>query len=152
VGGVSDSQIMNLKLIRQTFTDSSTIGSLFIDDVFECYTLEDTVRLPGIKIPGATAIPYGSYEVIIDYSNRFARNMPHVLNVPMFEGIRIHSGNTSADTEGCILLGTTKGPDIIYESKAAFAKFYPKLEEGLRQGEVRIEITNIDTPRTPDMG
>ena len=133
---------MNLTLIRQIFTDKSTIGSLYIDGKFECYTLEDTVRPPGIKIPGATAIPYGSYEVIIDYSKRFARNMPHLLNVPMFEGIRIHSGNTSADTEGCILIGTSKGKDIIYESKAAFAKFYPKLEEGLKRGEVRIEITN----------
>ena len=132
---------MNLKLIRQIFTDTSTIGSLYIDGVFECFTLEDTVRKPGIKISGATAIPYGSYEVIIDYSNRFARNMPHVLNVPMFEGIRIHSGNTSSDTEGCILLGASKGKDIIYESKSAFAKFYQKLEEGLRKGEVRIEIT-----------
>jgi len=133
---------MNLKLIRQIFTEKSTIGSLFIDNNFECYTLEDIVRPPGIKIPGATAIPYGNYEVIIDYSNRFARNMPHFLNVPMFEGIRIHPGNTSADTEGCILVGTSKVTDIIYESKAAFAKFYPKLEEGLRHGEVRIEITN----------
>jgi hypothetical protein len=131
---------MNLKLIRQIFTTKSTIGSLFIDGRFECFTLEDVVRPPGIKIPGATAIPYGNYKVIIDYSNRFARNMPHVLNVEMFEGIRIHPGNTSRDTEGCILLGTSKGQDIIYESKAAFAKFYPKLEEGLKQGEVRIEI------------
>jgi len=134
---------MNLKLIRQIFTSKSTIGSLFIDDKFECYTLEDVVRAPGIKIPGVTAIPYGIYEVIIDYSNRFARNMPHVLNVPMFEGIRIHSGNTASDTEGCILLGTTTGKDIIYESKAAFVKFYLKLEEGLKHGEVRIEITKI---------
>jgi hypothetical protein len=133
---------MNLKLIRQIFTDTSTIGSLFIDEIFECFTLEAVVRAPGIKIPGVTAIPYGSYEVVIDFSNRFARNMPHVLRVPMFEGIRIHSGNTSRDTEGCILLGTTKGKEIIYESKAAFMKFYPKLEEGLQQGEVRIEITN----------
>jgi hypothetical protein len=145
VGGVSDYQpsiIMNLKLIRQIFSETSTIGSLYIDDEFECYTLEDVVRAPGIKIPGMTAIPYGSYEVIIDYSNRFARNMPHVLNVPMFEGIRIHSGNTSCDTEGCILLGSSKGKDIIYESKAAFVEFYPKLEEGLRLGEVRIGITS----------
>jgi hypothetical protein len=133
---------MNLKLIRQIFTDKSTIGSLYIDDQFECYTLEDVVRPPGIKIPGATAIPYGNYEVIIDYSNRFARNMPHVLCVPMFERIRIHSGNTSADTEGCILLGTTKGTDIIYESRNAFIKFYSRLEEGLKAGEVRIETTN----------
>ena len=133
--------IMNLTLIRQIFTEQSTIGSLSIDGVFECFTLEDTVRAPGIKIPGRTAIPYGNYEVIIDYSQRFARTMPHILNVPMFAGIRIHSGNTASDTEGCILLGASKGKDSIYESKSAFAKFYPKLEEALRRGEVRIEIT-----------
>ncbi len=131
---------MNIKLIRETFTDRSTIGSLYIDDVFECYTLEDVIRPPRIKIPGATAIPYGSYEIIIDYSNRFARNMPHVLNVPMFEGIRIHSGNTSSDTEGCILLGTLKNTDCIYNSKLAFIKFYRKLEEGLKHGKVRMAI------------
>src|SRR5207302_8902491 len=90
--------IMHLKLIRKIFTDKSTIGALYIDNHFECFTLEDTVRETGIKIPGRTAIPYGSYEVIIDHSKRFTGNMPHVLNVPGFEGIRIHSGNTSGDT------------------------------------------------------
>ena len=133
---------MKLTLKRQIFTDKSTIGSLYIDDEFECFTLEDVVRPPGIKIPGATAILYGSYEVIIDYSNRFARNMPHVLNVPMFEGIRIHSGNTSSDTEGCILLGTLKNTDRIYNSKLAFIKFLRKLEEGLKESEVRMEISH----------
>ena len=131
---------MKLTLQRQIPSERSTIGSLFIDDVFECDTLEDVVRPPGIKIAGATAIPYGTYEVIIDYSNRFARNMPHVLNVPMFEGIRIHPGNSSSDTEGCILLGTLKNTDRIFNSKLAFVKFYRKLEEGLKEGEVRIEI------------
>ena len=114
---------------------------IYLDGKFECYTLEDTVRAPGVKIPGATAIPYGHYEVIIDFSKRFVRNMPHVLRVPMFEGIRIHPGNTTADTEGCILLGTSYGSDIIYESRKAFVKFYPKLEKALREGEVWIEIT-----------
>jgi hypothetical protein len=131
---------MNLTLIRKIFTNTSTIGELYIDSVFECFTLEDVVRPHGIKIPGATAIPYGSYEVIIDYSKRFARNMPHLLDVPMFEGIRIHSGNTSSDTEGCILLGAIKAKDRIYESKKAFAQFYPKLEAGLRKGKVMITI------------
>ena len=133
---------MKLTLKRQIFTDKSTIGSLCIDDEFECYTLEDVVRAPGIKISGATAIPYGSYEVIIDYSPHFAGNMPHVLNVPMFEGIRIHSGNTSSDTEGCILLGEIKTPDRLYNSKVAFIKFFRKLEEGLKAGKVKIEIVS----------
>ena len=66
--------------------------------------------------------------------------MPHVLNVPMFSGIRIHCGNTSSDTEGCILVGLSKGPDIIYESRTAFVKFYSKLEKALQEGDVMIEI------------
>src|SRR5689334_1352299 len=91
---------MNLQLLRQQFTTDSTIGSLYIDGEFECFTLEDTVRAPGIKIAGATAIPSGTYEVTIDLSARFGRMMPHVLDVPMFKGIRIHPGNTAKDTEG----------------------------------------------------
>jgi hypothetical protein len=131
---------MNLTLQRQILTDKTTIGLLFIEGIFECYTLEDVVRAPGVKIAGATAIPFGEYEVIIDHSNRFARMMPHVLGVAMFEGIRIHPGNTDADTEGCILLGTLKGNDRIYNSKIAFAKFFRKLEEGLKDGKVMMEI------------
>jgi len=131
---------MKLTLQRQILTEKSTIGLLYIDDIFQCYTLEDVVRKPGIKIPGVTAIPYGTYEVIIDYSKRFVRNMPHVLKVPMFEGIRIHQGNTVSDTEGCILLGTLKNTDRIYNSKLAFIRFYKRLEEGLKAGKVMLEI------------
>lgn len=133
---------MKLTVNRKWFTDKSTIGELLIDDKFECYTLEDKVRANGEKIEGKTAIPYGTYQVIIDFSNRFQKDMPHVLNVPGFEGIRIHSGNTDADTEGCLLLGQSKGVDIIYNSKAAFASFFPKLQDGLKAGTVFIEYRN----------
>lgn len=133
---------MELKLIRKTFTATSTIGMLFINDQEKmfCYTLEDTVRGPGVKIPGRTAIPSGRYEVIIDFSNRFQREMPHVLNVPNFEGIRIHKGNTDKDTEGCILLGMTKSEGFIGQSKDAFNKFFPLLQDSLKEGKVYITI------------
>jgi Family of unknown function (DUF5675) len=131
---------MDLKVTRKVYTPHSTIGELYIDGQFECYTLEDTVRGPGIKIPGATAIPIGRYQVLIDYSNRFQRNMPHVLDVPGFDGIRIHSGNTDKDTEGCILLGKTEGNDFIGHSKEEFDQFFAKLEDGLMQGKVYIEV------------
>jgi hypothetical protein len=130
---------MKLKVVRKWFTDKSTIGELFIDNVFECYTLEDVTRPKGVKIDGKTAIPIGDYKIVVDFSNRFQKLMPHVLNVPGFEGIRIHAGNTDKDTEGCLLLGQSKGSDFIGSSKLALASFLSKLENGLKSGEVRIE-------------
>ncbi len=99
---------MNLKLLRKTFTEESTIGVLSVNGTAECFTLEDKVR--AVKIPGKTAIPAGIYEVTITFSDRFQKPLPLLLNVPNFAGIRIHPGNTAADTEGCILVGKTHGP------------------------------------------
>jgi len=133
---------MNLKLTRKDFTDNSTIGDLYIDTEWFCYTLEDTLREPGEKVAGKTAIPAGVYRVVIDFSNRFQKNMPHILDVPGFEGIRIHAGNTAAHTEGCPLLGMTKAKDFIGKSKLAFEAFMPRLSEGLRTGKVLLTIEN----------
>ena len=119
---------MELKLRRFEFGTTYTIGKLYVDGIYHCFTLEDKVR-EGEKVNGQTAIPYGTYSVIIDHSNRFNRDLPHVLNVPGFEGIRIHTGNTDADTEGCILLGTTwAGKDFVGNSKFAFDPFFEKLK------------------------
>lgn len=117
---------MKIEVVRKTYTDVSTIGEMIIDGKFQCYTLEDTVRT-GPKITGRTAIPQGTYKLIIDMSNRFQRLMPHILDVPGFEGIRIHSGNTDANTEGCILVGTSKGVNRINQSVDAYNKLYVKL-------------------------
>lgn len=142
---------MNIKLQRILKTNLSSIGQLFIDNKFVCNTLEDKDRgltqttpldqIKKIKVQDITAIPSGIYEVIIDMSNRFKKLMPHVLNVPGFEGIRIHSGNTSEDTDGCILLGTkTNEANVIEGSRDAFAVFYSQLEQGLKEGKVYITI------------
>jgi hypothetical protein len=131
---------VELTVQRKIFTTKSTIGELYIDGVFECYILEDTVRGPGVKVPGQTAIPAGTYEVVIDMSNHFKRMMPHLLDVPMFEGIRMHWGNKSEDTEGCLLMGKTEGKDFIGHSVEEFNQFFPKLEEGLKDGKVYITI------------
>src|SRR4051794_1532912 len=106
---------MDLKVIRKQFTDKSTIGDLFINDQFECFTLEDVVR--PVKIKGMTAIPAGIYEVVINFSERFRKLLPLLLNVPTFDGIRIHPGNTDKDTEGCILVGQMKQKDSIGNSR-----------------------------------
>jgi hypothetical protein len=119
---------MILTIHRKVLTPTSSIGELFVDGAFFCYTLEDTVQEDGIKINGDTAIPVGTYRVIIDFSNRFQKMMPHILDVPGFEGIRIHCGNTSADTEGCILLGQEKGANTVLFSRPAFNAFFPKLQ------------------------
>ena len=103
---------MVLRLIRRLLTESVTIGDLYIGEHHFCSTLEDTVR-SGEKVYGKTAIPAGRYQVRLTYSNRFKRVMPQLMNVPNFEGIRIHSGNTEKDTEGCILVGKQQGSHII---------------------------------------
>ena len=120
---------MKLRLERFEFGDTFTIGKFYIDGVFHCFSLEDKVR-QGEKVNGQTAIPNGTYDVIIDVSTRFGKQLPHILNVPNFEGIRIHAGNTSKDTEGCILLGHTwAGKDFIGNSKIAFDTFFKQLEK-----------------------
>jgi len=104
---------MELDLIRTISLDDRTIGSLFNGKTKLCDTLEDKERLwynnlsklIGVKIFGKTAIPLGRYEVVLTYSARFKKVLPLLLKVPQFEGIRIHTGNTPADTEGCILVG-----------------------------------------------
>jgi adenylate kinase family enzyme len=132
--------ILNLR--RKWFTDKSTIGELYFGLDKFCYSLEDSVRFK--KIQNVTAIPSGRYEVVITFSNRFLNLMPLLLNVPGFDGIRIHSGNTDADTDGCILVGKTRfddQPDVIFESRAAFSDLMEKLTEAIKQGKVFIEIT-----------
>lgn len=95
---------MNLFLQRIAQTPEYTIGRLEeIVGKFFCHTLEDAVK--NEKITGKTAIPEGTYEVVVNHSPKFKRELPLLLDVPKFEGIRIHRGNTVNDTSGCILVG-----------------------------------------------
>lgn len=116
---------MLLELTRGKSSAKSTIGMLKVDGFFECYTLEDVVRPE--KIKGETAIPAGTYKVILNESVRFKRLLPLVLSVPGYEGVRIHPGNTDADTEGCILVGTTCLTDFVGNSRLAFGKLLDKM-------------------------
>lgn len=127
---------MILKLDRIHFGETFTVGKLFNGRDFLCYTIEDKVRevigkpVAEWKIAGKTAIPKGYYPVTVTMSNRFKRELPLLSNVEGFEGVRIHTGNTSADTEGCIILGSTwdNKSDFISGSKLAFDKVFPLIK------------------------
>lgn len=136
---------MNLALKRMWFTSKSTGGILEIDGEFECFTLEDKDReleKGGEKIPGQTAIPRGKYRVIVNFSRRFGRALPLLLNVPQFEGIRIHAGNTDRDTEGCILVGKSAMADYLGQSKLALEALLLKIFTALdEKKEIWISIS-----------
>lgn len=133
---------VDIEVRREICTEQATLGRLFINGAFECYTLEDRVRPKGAKIAGATAIPTGCYELTITESQRFGRLMPQLLNVPMFEGIRIHPGNTDADTRGCILVGASADENCLRGSRVAFRKLFEKLRPAKQAGaEVRVIVS-----------
>lgn len=145
---------MRLRVKRSRSGEKSTIGSLYLNEVFFCYTLEDVVRPdPNLltaeneaKVWGQTAIPAGEYDVEITSSQRFKRDLPILLNVPGFEGIRIHPGNTAEDTHGCILVGTfVADADHITGSRNAFDRLFEKLLVAKRKNEA-IVITIEDAP------
>lgn len=142
---------MNIKLQRESLTELSTAGTLYVNDAKECFTLEDKMRqvegrpVQEWKVKAETAIPIGTYKVIIAPSpKRGGRLMPLLLNVPGFTGIQIHSGNTNEDTEGCILLGVWReNADTIRGSKLAFDKFFVKLLAAFNNDEeIYIEVLN----------
>lgn len=140
---------MKLILKRIALRPTYTIGKLYIDDVYFCDTIEDTVRDINKngkfdngekKVHSKTAIPYGTYEIKWTYSPRFKKYTPQLMNVPSFEGIRIHAGNTSADTEGCLILGENKQVGKVLNSRATINKFYTIIKEACSNGKVTIEI------------
>jgi len=148
---------MLLEVKREPCARDCTLGSLYVDGEFQCFTLEDVVRevpeeaVESWKIPGETAIPSGTYEVILNMSARFGKLLPLLLNVPGFQGVRIHSGNVAADTEGCILVGASKTDVAVLESRAAFQPLFDKIQAAIARHEaVHIRISN--PPLTPPPG
>ena len=128
---------MKLLLKRIALRDTYTIGKIYIDGEYFCDTLEDKVRdlnKNGVfdgdekKVYGETAIPYGTYKVILSYSPKFKRILPELLDVPCFTGIRIHRGNTEKDTAGCLLVGENKGRGKVLNSTYWEKKLIEKLE------------------------
>lgn len=125
---------MNLRLDRIEIVPAYTMGQLYVDGAFECWVLEDPVH-EGPKVDGETAIPFGSYAVGITFSNRFKKMMPILRNVPGFEGVRIHAGNTVHDTHGCLLVGCDRVGATVQRSRQAFLSLMPKLETAHGDGE-----------------
>ena len=128
---------MKLLLKRIALRDTYTIGKIYIDGEYFCDTLEDKVRdlnKNGVfdgdekKVYGETAIPYGTYKVILSYSPKFKRILPELLDVPCFTGIRIHRGNTEKDTAGCLLVGENKVRGKVLNSTYWEKKLIEKLE------------------------
>ena len=143
---------MRMVLDRHTFTKDYTIGDLSINGSFFCNTLEDTVReienipVQKWKIYGQTAIPSGKYDVVIDYSPHFKTDLPRLLNVPGFDGIRIHAGNNQSHTEGCILVGKASGEQLI-NSRATLQRLLDMMEMEYSRPDtpITIEIRNNNT-------
>jgi Steigviridae/Suoliviridae L,D-carboxypeptidase/transpeptidase len=133
---------MELRLQRRPSTDGCTLGQLFVNGLFEAFTLEDIVR-DGPKIQHQTAIPAGRYRVEITPSERFGRMLPILLDVPGFTGVRIHPGNTAADTSGCILVGERSTVDHIEDSRLAMMALQPKIAGALARGD-EVWITIVD--------
>ena len=153
---------MRLDVVRTQFGKDATNGLLFVDGVFECYTLEDQVR-DGEKIKSETAIPLGEHEIKFrtvggydakyqkKYGTTWHKGMLELQDVPNFMYILIHTGNTDEHTAGCLLVGETqqdldKGKDgFVGGSGDAYKKMYPKVRDALLSGEkVTIKYSNIE--------
>ena len=151
---------LKITVKRKILNECDTIGDLYVsypEDPetleFVCNTLEDKVRNKKwnkkedfVNVYGETAIPYGTYRVVITYSNAFQKKLPEILNVPLYEGIRIHAGNTKDSTFGCILLGDnpkiSQTESWIYNSQKNMKKFMNILEPAIKNGRVIIDITD----------
>ena len=156
---------MKLDVVRTQFGKDATNGMLFIDGVFECFTLEDEVR--DVKVYGETAIPEGKYEIKFRtvggfhtkytsrYGEAFHKGMLELQNVKNFKYILFHTGNTDEHSAGCVLVGETqqdldRGKDgFVGGSGDAYKKFYPKVRDALIAGEkVEVTISNINLNKT----
>lgn len=128
---------MKLKVVRETKNEICTIGKLYINDVFFCYTLEDKDRglkqsdsllfINAKKVFGLTAIPTGLYKLIVNQSPKFKRLLPRILDIKGFDGVLLHRGNSASDSLGCILIGYKKGENSIFESTKAESDLVDKL-------------------------
>lgn len=141
---------MKLRLERLWPKKDYTVGRLYVNDRFFCNTLEDRIvdkNKNGVfdgdekKVYGESAIPYGTYKIIYNWSPKFGRNLPRLLNVPHFEGILIHPGNTAADSAGCILVGQNTEVGRLTNSRYTSDELNKLIDKAQHKGEpITIEI------------
>lgn len=141
---------MKLRLERLWPKKDYTVGRLYVDDRLFCNTLEDRIvdkNKNGVfdddekKVYGESAIPYGTYKIIYNWSPKFGRNLPRLLNVPHFEGILIHPGNTAADSAGCILVGKNTEVGRLTNSRYISDELNKLIDKAQQKGEpITIEI------------
>ena len=131
---------MTIYVTRDDCTPDRTLGTMRFGDGFVCHTLEDPMR-EGEKVYGDTAIPLGTYRVTITRSKRFNKMMPLLHNVPNFGGVRLHCGNNTDDTSGCILVGKDRNADAdsdglqLLSSRDAMNEVQPRIASALARGE-----------------
>lgn len=139
---------MKITVKRIYLGKTYTIGKMYLDGEYFCDTLEDPVRDLNKngkfdngekKIFGQTAIPYGEYKVILNRSPKFKRVLPRLLDVPHFEGILIHRGNSPKDTAGCILVGKNKVKGLVLDSTKTEIELIKRLQEVKENIQISIE-------------
>ena len=140
---------MRLTLKRIANRKDYCIGKLYINGKYFCDTLEDVDRglddsmsedeIKQIKIKGETAIPTGIYTVLLTYSPKYKKIMPLINNVKGYSGIRIHSGNSSKDTEGCLLVGKNTVVGRLTDSRNTFNALFKRLQQK-GSNKITIEI------------
>lgn len=144
---------MELKVERFETSPDETFGRFYIDGILKCLTLEDTFRK--VKIKGETRIQASRYKIELynspSFSHKYGHKMLHIMNVPEFEGVLIHCGNTNIDTKGCLLVGKKIGvlnnKRAVLDSKVAYNAIYPIISEAILKGQ-EVYITYIDQPST----
>ncbi|WP_310394164.1 DUF5675 family protein [Hymenobacter sp.] len=132
---------MHLDLYRDLSAHGCTLSRLHLAGNFECFVCEDVVRT-GPKVWGKTAIPAGTYRVVITFSPRFQTYLPLLLNVPGYQGIRIHSGNSEHQSLGCLLPGQALMPGRVgvLRSRAACASLFAKLKKVEKKEVITLTI------------
>lgn len=139
---------MDIHLERKIHNTKSTEGNLYINGKWFCHTIEDVVRAkPGmwsykVKVYGKTAIPYGTYPVLVTWSNRFKRMLTGVFNVPDFEGIRIHNGSTELSSAGCIIISYTALKGSLVNDKKAMNDLCKLVADAQKKEKIAITITD----------
>lgn len=166
---------MELSLKRRSTFQQATIGTLLLNLVMECFTLEDSIRPPGVKVPKETCIPPNRYEIVLHLSPHFRRLMPMLRDpgfesgvgrdvnggVPLFDLIYIHWGNIPKHTDGCILVGDQAEVASILQSRTAFDELWQKLTREMDDPDPAkhweliektwITIENPEPPMNPDL-